>query len=126
MFLIEMKAARGAGAVVEENHNVVSAGFSAVSKRWLIECENGRSFAATFLIAADGASSHISKMLGVITDPPNASGTRSYIRPEDTVRKGWRTNLNQKKIITFFQGIFQCGFGDSMLHRWTCCIGSRS
>ncbi len=78
-----MWAARGVGALVQERHNVVSAKFNAATKRWTVECENGAVFDSKFLIAADGAESRIARMLNVVTEPPNASGTRSYLRPED-------------------------------------------
>jgi hypothetical protein len=45
-------ASRGAGAVVEEKHNVTEASFNPMTKRWTIECENGAVFESTFLIAA--------------------------------------------------------------------------
>jgi flavin-dependent dehydrogenase len=76
-------AARGAGAAIEERHNVVSVYFDATAKRWHLECENGSSFESTFLIAADGAASHIARQVGVVTEPPNAWGTRRFVRPED-------------------------------------------
>ncbi len=76
-------AARGAGAAIEERHNVVSVHFDAAAKRWHLECENGASFESTFLVAADGAASAMARQLGVVHEPPNAWGARRFVRPED-------------------------------------------
>ncbi len=84
-------AARGAGAVIEERHEVVSVFFDAAAKRWHLQCSNGVSFESTFLVAADGAQSAIAKQVGLVTEPPNAFGSRSYVRPEEVA--GFQTDL---------------------------------
>lgn len=78
-------AACGAGATLHERCHVTGVHFEADGDdaMWRVLCSNGREYTARILVAADGANSGIAKMVGVVTDAPNAWGQRCHVRPQD-------------------------------------------
>jgi sulfite reductase alpha subunit-like flavoprotein/flavin-dependent dehydrogenase len=68
------------GAICYENACVEDATLNEMTGIWTIKCADGRLFYGKFLVAADGAASNLSRKLGIVKDPPNATAARQYIQ----------------------------------------------
>jgi geranylgeranyl reductase family protein len=75
------RAAADAGAELVEGAPVARVGFSPAEGTWTIHCqtEPARTYAAAALVLADGALSRLARSLGVVTTPPDAVCSRSYV-----------------------------------------------
>lgn len=77
------RAAVGAGAALVEETPVARADFSPADRLWTIHCQTrpARHYTARALVIADGALSRLARALGLVTTPPDAVCSRSYIAP---------------------------------------------
>ncbi|MBP9713075.1 MAG: flavodoxin domain-containing protein [Sterolibacterium sp.] len=67
------------GATLIEDANVSSAHLDA-DGIWQVRCADERAFCGKMLIAADGATSKLARMLGVVSDAPSAAAARQYVK----------------------------------------------
>ena len=76
-------AAVEAGAELVEDAPVARADFSPADGLWTIHCQTrpARRYTARALVIADGALSRLARALGLVTTPPDAVCSRSYIAP---------------------------------------------
>jgi menaquinone-9 beta-reductase len=75
------RAATEAGAELVEDAPVARAEFSRADGLWSVHCqtEPARCYTARALVLADGALSRLARSLGLVTTPPDAVCSRSYI-----------------------------------------------
>ena len=74
------QAACAAGAELTEDCAVSQADFDADRGIWTLRTEDGRSYRAHALVAADGAVSRLARRLGYLDSAPDAVCSRAYIR----------------------------------------------
>jgi geranylgeranyl reductase family protein len=80
------RAAARAGADLVENYPVAGAEFAAADGLWTVRSRTGgqAAYRARALVAADGASSPLARSLGLVTGPPDAVCSRSYVEASTT------------------------------------------
>jgi len=85
------KAAQKAGCTLKESHSVERASFDKETGLWTVVCKVSTedkedseavevSFYARVLVCADGASSTLATKMGLVNEPPQAIGGRSYVK----------------------------------------------
>ncbi|MFW9968571.1 MAG: geranylgeranyl reductase family protein [Candidatus Odinarchaeota archaeon] len=77
-----IKTAVKAGAILIENYSVKEVTFDEKEKYWIIHPkeEEKEKYHAKVLVLADGASSRIAQLLGIVKGPPEAVCSRSYVK----------------------------------------------
>jgi geranylgeranyl reductase family protein len=76
------RAAEKAGATLMENYPVAGAELHADKGCWTVhgKREGQRTYQARALVACDGASSSLARMLGIVTTAPEAVCSRAYVK----------------------------------------------
>lgn len=77
------RAAQRAGAQLHEHTTFTGAELDKLSRTWAIEANTeigSTTFQARALVAADGAHSHVTQVLGIHTPPPDGICSRAYIK----------------------------------------------
>ena len=74
-----VRAAELAGAMLHERFDVAQAVLDPVQGLWTLSTSTGATLQAKVLVAADGATSRLARRLGIVSSPPDAVCSRSYI-----------------------------------------------
>ncbi len=72
------RCAAAAGAELHEGASVAETLLGG-DGTWTVRCHDGRTFRASLLVAADGATSRIARKLGIVDGPPEATASRRYV-----------------------------------------------
>ncbi len=116
MVLVEKvaRAAARAGADLVENYPVAGAEFATADGLWTVRSRTaGRpTYRARALVAADGASSPLARSLGLVTEPPDAVCSRSYVKANTTAFDADGVLFYPRELVPGYAVLFREAEGD--------------